>query len=131
MSKLTELATELRGLKDRKEALEDSLKSVNKQIAVVQGTLLPTAMEDADITKFTVEDVGGVHLQDKVAVSVLKDDREAVYAELRMTGHEDLIVDHVWPQTMTSWAKEQLENGLPVPDKMKVTILPTAILRRK
>lgn len=130
MSILTDLATELRQLKDRKEALETELKSVNKQIGVVEGQHLPTAMEDAEITKFTVEGVGGIHLRDKVATFVAKDDRDALYQELRDTGHEALVVDHVWPGTLTAWVKEQLDNGLAVPDQIKVTLLPQAILRR-
>ena len=131
MSKLTQLATELRILKDRKEALEENLKSVNAQISAIQGAALPNAMEEADITKFTVEGIGSVHLRDDVAASVLKADREALHTELRGTGHEALIVDHVWPQTLTAWVKEQLENGNPVPDLIKVTHLPKAIIVRK
>ena len=131
MSRLTELAIELRGLKDRKETLESELKSVNKQIGSVEGTILPTAMQDADITKFTVEGVGSVHLRATVAAFVAKDNREALYAELRGSGHEALVVDYVWPMTLNAWVKEQLENGFPVPDQIKITHLPKAIIVRK
>ena len=131
MSKLTELATELRGLKDRKEAIEADLKSVNKQITALQGGVMPAAMEEADITKYTVEGVGSVHLRDDLATSVLKADREALHEQLRADGHDALVVDHVWPQTLTAWVKEQLENGLSVPDQIKVTMLPKAILVRR
>lgn len=129
--KLTTLAKELRALKDQKEGLEGQLKAVNKQLQGLIMTTLPEAMDDAEQTKFSVDGVGTVFLKDTVAVSILKDDRPAVYEWCRENGHAALVVDYIFPQTMNAWAKEQLANGAELPPNVKATFLPQAQLRRK
>lgn len=131
MSKLTDLAKELAGLKERKADLEAQLKEVNKQIAVVSIKRLPEAMEDAEQEKFVVDAVGTIYIQDRLEVSVKADDRPRFYEWLRQNGHQDLVVDYVWPRTLSAWAKEQLNEGAPLPDFLKATFIPTAMLRRK
>lgn len=130
MSTLTDLAKELSELKKQKSDLEAQVKSVNKQIIAVAVGKMPELMRDLEIPKFVVEDVGTFYLQDKLEVSVLAEDREEIYAWCRANGHEDLIVSYIWPRTMNSWAKEQLQEGQPLPDKMKATFIPTTMLRR-
>lgn len=131
MSRITELGKELADLKAKKTSLEDQLKSVNKQIGALQMGVLPEAMDEADIPKFTIEDVGTIFLQDKINVSILAGDREKVYEWCKANGHEALVVDYIHPSTLNAWAKEQLTNGGELPEQMKATFLPTAVLRRK
>lgn len=129
-NKLTEYAKNLRNLKTRKDKLEDELKAVNEQIKMVAEIDLPKAMEDADIESFKVENIGTVYLQNKLYVSVLADDREKLYGWLRDHGHGDLIKDWVFPQTLTAFAKEQMNENNPLPDFVKATFIPTAALRK-
>lgn len=130
MSTLTDLAKELADLKAQKTDLEARVKTINKQIIAVAVGKMPELMRDLEIPKFVVEDVGTFYLQDKLEVSVLADDREEVYAWCRENGHEALIVNYIWPRTLNAWAKEQLTEGQPLPDKMKATFIPTTMLRR-
>ena len=129
--RLTTLAKELRGLKDRKEELEDTLKLINKRIQGIIMSSLPEAMDEAEQPKFTVDGVGTIYLQDNINVTILADDREEIYEWCRANGHDALVVDYIHPSTLKAWAKEQLINGGELPDKMKATYLPTAMLRRK
>lgn len=130
MSTLTDLAKELSDLKLQKKALEDRVKTCNKQIQAIAVGKLPELMSDLDIPKFVVEGVGTFYLQDKLEVSVLADDRATTYAWLRDNGHKDLVVDYVWPRTLNAWAKEQLNEGGELPETMKATFIPTTALRR-
>ena len=129
--RLTALAKELRELKDHKERLEEDLKLINKRIQGLIINSLPEAMDEAEQSKFSVDGVGTVYLQDKINVSILADDRGEIYEWCRANGHEALVVDYIHPSTLNAWAKEQLINGGDLPDKMKATYLPTAMLRRK
>lgn len=129
-NKMVEFARRLAELKDKKAALETSLKDVNRELKSLTETEIPEYMDDNEIDKITVEGLGTVYVQQKLYASVLAGDRPALYEHLRETGNEDLIQDWVFPATLTAFCKEQLENGKPVPEMVKATKIPTAILRR-
>jgi len=131
MTDLTDMCHELRSLKDRKDALAEEEKSINKQIKKLTEDLIPTHMEDNEIEKVTVEGVGTVFIQQQLYANVKSDDREALYTALRDTGNEDMIVDYVWPNTLKAWCKEQISNGQPLPEMVSAHFIPTAMLRRK
>ena len=130
MTTLTDLANELSDLKLKKTAAEAEVKSLNKQIIAIAVGKLPELMSELEIPKFVIENVGTFYLQDKLEIQVLADDRSITYAWLREHGHQDLVVDYVWPRTLSAWAKEQLNEGQELPDTMKATFIPTAMLRR-
>lgn len=130
MSTLTDLAKELADLKSQKTDAEALVKSLNKQIIAVSVGKMPELMAELEIPKFVVEDIGTFYIQQKLEVSVLADDREEVYQWCRDNGHEALIVNYIWPNTLKAWAKDQLTECQPLPDKMKATFIPTTMLRR-
>lgn len=128
---LTALAKRLRELKDRKDVLAEGLKAVEAEIKDVAEVKLPAAMDDNEVERFTIEGVGSVYQQVKVYAYVKKDDTEKFHTWLRESGHGDLIRDYVFPQTLSSFAKELIEEGGEVPDFINAAKVPTAILRRK
>ncbi len=130
MSTLTNLAKELAILKADKTKLEAQVKSLNKQIIAISVGKLPELMQELDIPKFVVEDVGTFYIQNRLEVSVLAEDRESIYAWCKEEGHGALVVEYIWPRTLNAWAKDQLTEGQPLPDKMKATFIPTTMLRR-
>lgn len=130
MSTLTDLAKELANLKADKTKLEAEVKSLNKQIIAISVGKLPELMQELDIPKFVVEDVGTFYIQNRLEVSVLAEDREDVYLWCKREGHGALVVEYIWPRTLNAWAKDQLTEGQPLPDKMKATFIPTTMLRR-
>jgi predicted nuclease with TOPRIM domain len=130
-SGLTLLAREFRGLKDRKEALEAELKKLNEDIKKIEVERLPAMMDQNDVEKFTVEGVGTIFQQVKVYAHVKKEDEARFHEWLRETGNADLIKAYVFPQTLASFAKEQLEQGTDLPDFLTAHKVPTAMLRRK
>lgn len=130
MSTLTDLAKELSELKKQKSDLEARVKTINKQIIAVSVGKMPELMRDLEIPKFVVDGIGTFYIQDKLAVSVLAEDRDEIYQWCRDNGHADLIVNHIWPNTLNAWAKDQLNECQPLPEKMKATFIPTTMLRR-
>lgn len=130
MSSLSELATELRELKDRKEELEEQLTAVKARTRAIEVHDLPEAMEDKEIDKFTVDGVGTVSVNTKVYSNIRKEDRERWYQWLRENGNADVIVDWVFPGTQNAFIKERIETGQDYPDFCNVSLIPTATLRR-
>jgi hypothetical protein len=129
-NKMTEMATEFRALKDRKEALDAEVKTINKRLRVLREDELPEYMEENEIEKVTIEGVGTIFIQQQLYANVKADDRSALYEHLRQSGNEDLIVDYVWPNTLKAWSKEQIVNGKPLPELITAHFVPTAMIRR-
>lgn len=128
---LTEMVNELRAAKDRKDALDAELKEVNKTIRTLAEQKIPEYMDDNDIEKATVEGVGTVYLSTKVYANVRAENKDAFYAWLRETGNAALIKEYVFPSTLNAFVKEQLGNGVALPDVLEARLYPTANLRRK
>lgn len=131
MSDLTMMARELRGLKDRKEALAAEEKEINKRIRTLTETELPEHMEENDIDKVSIDGVGTIFIQQQLYTNVKADDRTALYDAMRTTGDGDLIVDYIFPNTLKAWCRDQLSNGKPLPEQVTAHFVPTAMLRRK
>tara|TARA_R110000868_G_scaffold157974_2_gene385623 strand:- start:462 stop:875 length:414 start_codon:yes stop_codon:yes gene_type:complete len=135
MSTITDLGKQFAELKAKKKELEDQVKAINVDLKKLEVEDIPKLMEDNDLTKFTIDGIGTISLQGVTYVSVLKDNRPELYDWLREQGHEDLIVDWVFPKTLEAFTKEQLqkqatEGGNELPEIIKVTHIPTARLRR-
>lgn len=128
---LTGHAQRLRELTDRKETLEGELKEVEQELKLLKTDVLPRVMDENEIEKFTVEGVGTIFTQIKVYAYVKKEDEATFHAWLREQGHGDIIREYVFPATLSSFAKEQLEAGVELPSFMSAAKVDTAMLRRK
>lgn len=130
-NELTSMVHDLRELKDRKEALEEKLKQINKGIRDLAEQRIPEYMNENEIEKFTVEGVGTCFLTTKVYANVKSEDKDAFFDWLRENGNGDLIKESVHPSTLNAFAKEQLTEGKALPDVLTARLYPTATLRRK
>lgn len=131
MTTLTQHAQRFRELKDRRGTLEAELKECNAEITLLETDILPKVMDENEIEKFTTEGVGTIYTQVKVYASVLKENEQRFHDWLNANGHGDIIRDYVFPATLSSFAKEQIEAGVELPDFIKTTKIETAMLRRK
>src|SRR3990167_1905458 len=103
MPNITELATRLRDLKDQKDEAEDRLKKLNEEIRQIAVEQLPQLMEDQEIEKFTVENVGTIFIRTDIYTSVNEPDREKLHAWLRETGNGAIVREYVFPQTLKAF----------------------------
>ena len=128
---ITELAKEMKGRADESEVTDAKSKALKARRDGIKNRELPEAMDNAEIDKFSVEGVGTIYLKQMVFSNVRKDDREKFYAWLRENGHEDLVVEYVWPNTQKAFVKEALEDGRELPDFLNATFGQQVQLRRK
>lgn len=130
MSTLENTVRDLRKLKDRKEALAEEEKQINKDIAAIEGQKLPEMMEAAGISSFKVPGIGSVSIRNETYVYVAAENRPKLHEALKESGNGDLVTETVNHQTLQSWVKEQLEAGNEIPEAIKLTFAKLAKLRR-
>lgn len=107
------------------EAKAEAAGSLIHQIATIH---IPPLMEKLETDEFNSPGVGRIELRQEVYASVLKADIPAFYEALRKKGDGALIVEYIFPGTLKSYAKEQLEANAALPPQLKATFIPTAKL---
>jgi hypothetical protein len=125
-----EKVKELAALKKSKDELEEALKAVNAKITTLAVNEIPKLFEDGEIEKIAVEGIGTCFITTKVEAYVLKENESEFHKWLKRNRHGALIKPYVFPSTLKSFAKEQLEQNRPLPEILKVTLIPTATIRK-
>lgn len=115
---LVDLVTAMAGLQRHKEALEDSLKLVNKELDFLRITKIPGQMEDEGIDKITVSGVGRVSLTADMHVSVKADKKPEFFEWLRDNGRGDLLQENINPSTLKATIKGLVKNGEEIPEDL-------------
>lgn len=129
-NKITELAKEAYLLKEQVADLEAKRKAANKRLTQILESELPDVMNDQEVTSVKIEGVGTVFLQSDVRTNVLKENREQMFEWFKEHGHEDLIVPWVFPQTQKAFVKEQLNEGVELPDFFQASFFTKAQIRK-
>ena len=114
--RLKKLATDMRALQGHKEAIEASLKEVNKALDQLRLKDIPELMAEMDIRTVTFDGVGRVQLAMDVYASILN--KEEAYAWLAENGYEGLIQQYVQPSTMKAAVKDALRAGQEFPEEL-------------
>jgi len=130
MNQITKLAKELYDIVAEKEQLEDRLKTLNSRKDELTRKVIPQLMEDMEQDKVSVVGIGTIYLRPEINCYVKKDLEPEFFEWLRANMHGDLIKETVHHGTLKSWAKEQLENGAPLPPQMEAHSFMQAVLRR-
>ena len=70
------------------------------------------------------------YIRHDLFANVDAEQRGALAATLRELGEEALITEYVFPQTLTAWAKERLENGEAIPPQVNLRRVTRAVPRK-
>lgn len=124
---LATMARELRALKDRKEALAEQEKEVNKAIDALS-IKLADALESAGVDSFKVKDVGSIRIEEVHRPNVA--DKTAFLAWLDARGAGESAPRQVHHQRLVSLVKELLDANLPLPDGVTDFVQKRAAIRR-
>lgn len=100
----------MHGFKKLAEAVGERVKSpLELAYDTMRFTIVPTFMEDEEITKITVDDVGRVSVSDDLRVTV--EDKEALREWLVANELEDMITETVNTQTLTAFVRNRMKEG--------------------
>lgn len=116
MQNIVEMARQMRELQGKKEALEEILKDINKDLDQLRLKDIPEAMAEADIRTLTIEGVGRVQLALDLYATIK--DKEAGYAWLAEHGYDGLITEYVQPSTFKAAVKKAIQEGQEFPEEL-------------
>lgn len=129
MSHLTDLIDRMKDVQDELAELEDQRKPLQKELDFLRLNDIPAEMAEEDITSLT-GGFGRCTLSSDLYVSPV--DKEQLQVWLKQEGHSDMIVPTVNAQTLKAFCKEQLRNGVELPeDILKLTPFSRAVIYPK
>ena len=115
---LVDLVHAMSTVQSRKDALEDQLKTVNKEFDFLRITKIPTKMEEDGVDRINVTGIGRVSLTADMHVSVKADQRSEFFTWLRDNGRGDLLQENINPSTLKAAVKKMFREGEEVPDQL-------------
>ncbi|GFP34055.1 hypothetical protein HKBW3S42_02395, partial [Candidatus Hakubella thermalkaliphila] len=113
---LFSLADQLKKLRQEKKELEDSVKTLNKEMEEVDQSLVQ-AMVREELQNFT-RDGQQFYLQTKTYASVMAERRLELAKWLKTHGYEDLVQETVNPSTLAIFIREQLRKRDELPAEL-------------
>ena len=115
---LVELVHEMSTLQNRKEAVEDQLKIINKEYDFLRITKVPAKMEEDGVDRINVTGIGRVSLTADMHVSIKADHKEQFFQWLSDNGRGNLITENVNPSTLKAAVKKMYREGEEIPEDM-------------
>lgn len=118
MNQIKELAVRMHELNQRKDDIKSLLAGINKELDAIRFSALPDAMDSEGIARVAIKGVGTVSLYPDVRASIRASTREEAWNWLKENGFSDLLMTTVNSSTLKAWAKEQLNEGVEIPDDL-------------
>lgn len=115
---LVELVHAMATLQNRKEAMEDQLKLINKEYDFLRITKIPATMDDDGVDRINVTGVGRVSLTADMHVSIKAEQKAAFHEWLRDNGRGDLLQENINPSTLKAAVKGMFKNGEEIPEAL-------------
>lgn len=115
MNHLRVLCEDMKALQDRKQALEDQLSEVNKELDFVRTKKIPELMESLQVRTATFQGLGRVQLAADLYASTKEGRKEAAMQWLRDCGYGDMIVETYNASSLKALFRRQLADGVEIP----------------
>jgi hypothetical protein len=115
---LVDLVHAMSTMQNRKEALEDQLKLINREFDFLRITKIPSKMEEDGVDRINVTGIGRVSLTADMHVSVKADLKSEFFTWLRDNGRGDLLQENINPSTLKAAVKKMFREGEEVPDTL-------------
>jgi hypothetical protein len=115
---LVELVHAMSTIQNRKEAMEEQLKLLQKEFDFLRITKIPTKMEDEGIDRIQVTGIGRVSLTADMHVSVKAEMKSKFYEWLRDCGRGDLLQETINPSTLKAAVKGMYKSGEEIPEHL-------------
>jgi len=115
---LVELVHAMSTTQNRKEALEDQLKIINREFDFLRITKVPSKMEEDGVDRINVTGIGRVSLTADMHVSVKAEQKSEFFVWLKDNGRGDLLQENINPSTLKAAVKKMFREGEEVPDQL-------------
>lgn len=116
---LAELVRQMKEAGNLKHDLEEQLKDANKIFDQLRKIAIPEAMAaiDPDLRQIQIKGFGTLYL--RVDLYAGLKDKDQAYQWLTENGYADLIQPQIHPSTLKAWMREQVVDGVTLPDCFK------------
>jgi len=115
---LVDLVHSMSTTQNRKEALEDQLKIINREFDFLRITKVPSKMEEDGVDRINVTGIGRVSLTADMHVSVKAEQKSEFFVWLKDNGRGDLLQENINPSTLKAAVKKMFRDGEEVPDQL-------------
>ncbi len=109
-------AAQFLDLKNRLEEAKAIATEIQKEFDHLRQVIIPEEMDAAGISSANFPGIGRLTLTADLFAGILPDQQQAAYQWLIDNGHPDLIKEYVHPSTLKAFIKEQIEEGVIIPD---------------
>ncbi len=117
MNKEQELVAEYRKLKAEVEVAEEALSKKSKEFTSCKLSLIELLDSESKLRTAVYEGIGSISLtKPRVYASCNKENQATLFSYLAEVGRTDLIKETVNAQTLSSFVKENLEEGRAIPE---------------
>lgn len=104
-------------LKKQKDSMNKELKDINKALELTIITVCKRLEDEDKQSTAKYEGLGCLQaMPPKIRASIRKPDQESVFETICNLGRGDIIKQSIHPSTLSTFVKEFIENGEPVPD---------------
>ena len=118
MSDIKAIASQMKQIKAELEDAKIVASELQKEFDHLRKVTLPEAMEEEGIESVRVSGVGTVQLRSDAYVSIRTGMKEEAYQWLEDNEYGSLIAPYVQPSTLKAFCKEQIKEGVELPDDL-------------
>ena len=115
---ITELAQLFSAYKEQLTDLKATSSGIQKEFDILRKEVLPEKMEETGFDNVKVSGVGRISLRAEIYASILADHKDEAFEWLINEGHKDLIKDTVNASTFKAFCKEQITEGVELPEEL-------------
>lgn len=113
-------------VKERRDELKEALKQAQEEFEQEESRLIEFLEANSAISTAKYEGIGYAQIQKpKLYASCRQEDLNRLFDFLKEQEREDLIKTTVMPQSLSSFTKERIEEGLEVPEFISYYLKPS------
>jgi len=121
-----ELVQKFSELRSEVLSLKEELKSAQTELESTEAKLLELLDSDGKDATAVYEGIGQVKQQKpQLYASVLAENREKLAQYLESVKRSDMVTPYVFPKTLSSFVKEQIESGAKMPEFIQYYLKPS------
>ncbi len=112
--------------KERRDQMKEALKQAQEEFEQEESRLIEFLEANSAISTAKYEGIGYAQIQKpRLYASCRQEDMDRLFDFLKEQDREDLIKTTVMPQSLSSFTKERIEEGLEVPEFINYYLKPS------
>ena len=121
-----DLVLQFKCAKEKRDNLKESLKTAQEEFERAESALIEFLESHSAVSTAKYEGLGYAQIQKpRLYANCKQENMEQLFGFLEQQGREDLIKTTVMPQTLSTFTKECIEDGIEVPEFITYYLKPS------